>query len=56
VTAITADDDGPFKTVYAVDDDGQATVALDRNAVLDAVGLDGTIYLADGEKLLALSP
>jgi hypothetical protein len=56
VTAITPDD-GPFKTVYAVDEDGQATAALDRDTVFDAVGLDGMIYLADGtSELLALPP
>lgn len=56
VTAITADD-GPFKTVYAVDGDGRATASLDRGTVFDAVGLDGSVYLADGESnLLALVP
>lgn len=53
VTAITADD-GPFKTADAVDDEGQATAALDTNTVPEAVGLDGAIYLTDGAALLAL--
>lgn len=56
VSAITADD-GPFLTVYAVDAEGRATAALDRETVFDAVGVDGTVYLADGEStLLALVP
>lgn len=57
-TAITGDTaDQPFKTVYNVDVDGQATAALGKDTVFDALGLDGTIYLADGvSNLVALSP
>ncbi|WP_049987777.1 outer membrane protein assembly factor BamB family protein [Halobellus rufus] len=57
-TAITGESaDEPFKTVYAVDADGEATAALERDTVFDALGLDGTVYLADGRSnLLALSP
>lgn len=53
-TAIT---DGPSRTVYAVDGDGRATAAMGAGTVFDAVGLDGTVYLADGDSnLLALDP
>lgn len=56
VTAITPEE-GAFNTVYAVDADGQATAALDVDTVFEAVGLGGTIFLADGDgRLLALDP
>lgn len=57
-TAITADDaDDLFYTVYAVDSAGEATAAVGRDTVFDAVGLDDTVYLADGRStLLALTP
>jgi hypothetical protein len=58
VTVITGDSaDEPFKTVYAVDGDGEATAARGVDTVFDALGLDGTIYLTDGQaNLLALEP
>jgi hypothetical protein len=58
VSAITADPgDQPFLTVYAVAADGQATAALGKDTVFDAVGLNGTVYLADGvSNLVALDP
>lgn len=47
----------PFYTVYAVNAEGRATGALGKDTVFDAVGLDGTIYLADGvSNLVALNP
>ncbi|WP_336025461.1 PQQ-binding-like beta-propeller repeat protein [Halobellus salinisoli] len=52
-TAITGETaDEPFKTVYAVDGDGEATAARGIDTVFDAIGLDGTAYLADGESNL----
>lgn len=58
VTAITGETaDEPFYTVYLVGSDGHATAALGRDTVFDALGHDGTTYLADGEsRLLALDP
>lgn len=50
-TAITADE-GAFYTVYAVDADGRATAAMEREGLFDALGLDGTVYTADGESRL----
>lgn len=53
-TAIDADE-RTFKTIYSVDDNGHATASLGRGTVFDGLGLDGTIYLADGSsELLAL--
>lgn len=53
-TAITGE---PFYTVYTVDADGRATASLGRDTVFDALGHDGTVYLADGESTLsALDP
>ena len=56
VTAITGKSaDEPFYTVYAVDADGRATAALERDTVFDVLGRDGAVYLADGEsRLLSL--
>jgi len=51
VTAITPES-GAFNTVYAVDGDGRATAAMERETVFDALGLDGTVYLADGQSRL----
>lgn len=58
VTAITGAAAGePFYTVYLVGADGRATAALGRDTVFDALGHDGTVYLAGGEsRLLALDP
>lgn len=58
VSAITeSGSDDPFLTVYAVTADGEATAALGVDTVFDAVGLDGTVYLGDGDaNLLALDP
>jgi len=58
VEAITgAGGDGPSRTVYAVDADGHATAALGRDTVFDSLGLDGTVYLADGvSELVAVEP
>jgi hypothetical protein len=48
-TAITGESaDEPFKTVYAVDGDGEATAARGVDTVFDSLGLDGTVYLGDG--------
>lgn len=57
-TAITGETAAePFYTVYSVDANGEATAAIQRDTVFDALGLDGTVYLADGESnLLALTP
>ena len=55
ITGTTAAE--PSLTVYAVAADGRATAAFGRDTVFDAVGLDGTVYLADGDsRLLALVP
>ncbi|MFC4550434.1 MULTISPECIES: PQQ-like beta-propeller repeat protein [Halorussus] len=58
VTAITGDHaDEPFYTLYAVNANGKATAALGKDTVFDATGLDGTIYIGDGESnLVALNP
>ncbi|WP_049916659.1 outer membrane protein assembly factor BamB family protein [Halogeometricum pallidum] len=57
-TAITAEDaDSPFYTVYSVDADGEATKSLGVDTAFDALGVDGRVYLGDGESnLLALTP
>ncbi|MDS0298977.1 PQQ-like beta-propeller repeat protein [Halogeometricum sp. S1BR25-6] len=57
-TAITADDaDDPFYTVYSVTGDGEATKSFGVDTVFDALGLDGAVYVGDGESnLLALTP
>jgi hypothetical protein len=48
---------GPFNTVYAVDGSGEATAAMTRDGLFEAVGLDGRIYLAaDDPGLTALEP
>ena len=42
---------------YAVNAEGEATATLERETVFDAVGLNGTMFLADGRsQLLALEP
>jgi hypothetical protein len=52
-TAITGESaDEPFYTVYAVGADGRATASLGVDTVFDALGHDGTVYLADGESRL----
>jgi hypothetical protein len=53
-TAITPWE-GPFNTVYAVDADGQPTAARQLDGLFEAVGLDGTFYVAD-DGLTALVP
>lgn len=57
-TAITADSaNDSFYTVYSVDSSGEATTSFSVDTVFDALGLNGTVYLADGESnLLALIP
>ncbi len=52
VEAITPDGDGPDRTLYAVDADGHATAALGRETFFDALGLDGRIYVGDGQSTL----
>jgi outer membrane protein assembly factor BamB len=54
-TAITGERaDEPFYTVYAVHE-GEATASRGQDTLFDALGLDGTCYLTDGESnLLAL--
>jgi hypothetical protein len=44
---------GPFNTVYAVDGSGEATAAMTTDGLFEAVGLDGTVYVADSEPGLA---
>lgn len=42
---------------YAVNAEGEATAALERETIFDALGLDGTVYVGDGQStLLALNP
>jgi len=49
--------DEPFLTVYILDSDGHATAARGTETVFDALGLDGTVYLADGvSDLVAVEP
>lgn len=56
VTAITPWK-GPFNTVYAVDASGEATAAREQDGLFEAVGLDGSIFIADSEPgLTALEP
>ncbi len=48
---------GPFLTVSVLDSDGHATAARGKETVFDALGLDGTVYLADGvSELVAVEP
>jgi hypothetical protein len=55
ITAENAND--PFYTLYAVNSDGGATAARGIDTIFDSLGLDGTIYVGDGEsRLLALDP
>jgi len=42
---------------YAVNADGEATAAVEQETVFDALGLDGTVYVGNGDdELLALEP
>ncbi|WP_276257720.1 PQQ-binding-like beta-propeller repeat protein [Haloglomus litoreum] len=42
---------------YLVDAEGEATATLERETIFDALGLDGTMFVADGRnQLLALDP
>jgi hypothetical protein len=50
-TAITPER-GEFNTVYAVDSNGRATAAMERDGVFEALGLGGTVFVADGESRL----
>lgn len=55
VTSITGGQQ--FNTVYAVDADGHARAARGVDHVVDALGTDGTVYVANGDSaLLALEP
>lgn len=61
VTAITNESGGPFKTAYAVDDDGRATAANGVADVYDVATLGGTVYVSEydpdgGSVLVALDP
>lgn len=58
VSAITGEHaDEHFLTLYSVTANGEATAVLGKDTVFDALGLDGTVYLADGvSNLLALDP
>lgn len=58
VAAITGDHaDEPFHTIYSVTANGKATATLGKDTVFDAVGFNGTVYLADGvSNLVALDP
>lgn len=56
-SVITAETTDSFLTVFSVDSEGRAQASLGRDTVFDAVGLGGTVYLADGESSLhALDP